>query len=788
MTTPPPPRPALSRRLLTNGEALRLEVEAPSSGGGDKYEPQTPQQARAVLLPQIRSVRATVRQLPRDLRADRLYVEARLLPNYIAASYFPLPLLAQIGAVPVGSRADSGLYRTRNRVTRTGTRRLILTVDDQGLTQLEQLIERGGRTRTESQAFDEIRKLDEISIPGPESIILAHPDQEAQQITWEAVLHPAATAIGLEPEPLDAETLGKWYQLVSAAGGQVYRDYVRRVGGLTFTPVSLDEPGANEVARFNPLRAIRPMPSIRPRPRFGPRATARLLPPNDTTPTRQSPEVAVFDGGVDPINPSVLFPRSSADLTKEPADPDDLQHGTGVTGAVLYGLVGPGQQAPRPPLPVDSFRVLPAPDIPGDLNGYWVLDKIKETVAGGQYKIVNLSLGPVQAVEEAMEPDRWTSELDQLAWENDILFVVAAGNDGDKDQATGLHRVQVPADMANGLSVGAADVPPPDKPWERAWYSSMGPGRQGNRIQPCGVQFGGDSYNRPFPVLCADGKFLDSEGTSFAAPLVTHALADLATRLPRVNTSVLRAFAIHFAERRSKHKSLQEEIGYGRYPLTFADDLNCAPGEVHVLYVDEINRGELLGYQIPIPRGSGAVEVVISLAYSSPVDPTQPTEYTSAALELAFRPHHLRYRFYPPKGEGGRSVELDVTSDEALQLLKQGWRMGQEPVTKVLGKSATSSETLLRDTGKWETLRQSRINLADGESSDPRLEISYVARRAGALDNSPTSVPFALLVTVTDKSGDTDLYDRTVKQFAALRPVPSVQSQIRVRGGGSTWR
>jgi Subtilase family len=787
MTTPSSPRTAPHRRLLTNGEALRIEVEAPPSGGGNKYEPQTPQQAQALLLPQVRSVMTIARQLPGELRASRLYVEARLLPNYIAASYFPIALLSQIGAVPVGSRADSGLYRTSTRETRTGTRRLILTVDDQGLEDLEQLIEYGGKTRTEVQAFAEIRKLDEIGIRDPESIILARPDQAEEPTTWEAVLHPAATAMGLEPEPLDAATLTKWYQLVEAAGGRVYTDYVRRVGGLTFTPVSLDEQGVEQVARFNPLRAIRPMPSIRPRPRFGPRAAARLRAPSDTTPMRQSPEVAVFDGGVDPLNPSVLCPRLTDDLTKEPTDPDDLQHGTGVTGAVLYGLVGPGDQAPRPPLPVDSFRVLPAPDIPGDLNGYWVLDRIKETLASGQYKIVNLSLGPEQAVEETMEPDRWTSELDQLAWDNDILFVVAAGNDGDQDRSTGLHRVQIPADMANGLSVGATDVPPPDKPWARAFYSSMGPGRQGNRIQPCGVQFGGDPWNKPFPVICADGRFLDSAGTSFAAPLVTHALADLATRLPRVNTNVLRAFAVHFAERHRKYRALQDELGYGRYPLSFADDLDCAPGEVHVLYADEINRGELLGYQIPIPRGSGAVEVIITLAYSSPVEPTQPTEYTSAALEMSFRPNHLRYRFSPPPGSSGAGVVLDVTSEEARQLLEQGWQMSQEPVTAGLNKAGASSETLLRDYGKWETLRHSRINLADGDSSDPRLEISYVARRAGALDNAPSSVPFALLVTVTDKSGGTDLYERTVTQFVALRPVPTVQSQIRVRGG-SAWR
>jgi hypothetical protein len=314
----------------------------------------------------------------------------------------------------------------------------------------------------------------------------------------------------------------------------------------------------------------------------------------------------------------------------------------------------------------------------------------------------------------------------------------------------------------------------------------MGPGRHGNHIQPCGVQFGG-VYDNPFPVIHANGSFWDSQGTSFAAPVMTHALADLATRLPRVNTCVLRAFAIHFTERHQRYRRLQNELGHGRFPLTFTDDLDCGPGEVHVLYVDEINRGELVGYQVPIPRESGAVKITITLAYSSPVEPTQPTEYTSAALELAFRPHHLKYRFSPPKGAGDSAVELDVTSVDARQLLEQGWKMSQEPVTKSLGRSGATSETHLRDSGKWETLRHSRVNLADGDSSDPRLEVSYIARRAGTLDRSPTSVPFALLITVTDKSGGADLYDRTLKQFVALRPVPSVQSQIRVRGN-STWR
>lgn len=223
---------------------------------------------------------------------------------------------------------------------------------------------------------------------------------------------------------------------------------------------------------------------------------------------------------------------------------------------VLYGLLRSGDQAAQPPLPVESFRVMPPPYDPGgDLDGYWILDQIKDILTEGRHKLVNLSLGPTLAVEDDNEPNRWTAELDQLAWERDIVFVVAAGNDGNQDRDTGLHRVQVPADMANAISVGACDVPAPDRPWTRAPYSSMGPGRPpGNRTQPLGVQFGGVD-DRMFDVLCADGTFLEATGTSFAAPVVTHALADLTTRLPRVNSSVLRAFPVHFAERIAPSRS-----------------------------------------------------------------------------------------------------------------------------------------------------------------------------------------------------------------------------------------
>lgn len=775
------------RPLLVNGEALKLDVTAPSSGGGEKFEPRTPEQAREHLLPQINLAAAAAQRLPQELRAsDRLYVEAKLLPNYLAASYFPDALLAHIGASPVGSRADTGQYVTKSKSQSAQTRRLIFTLSDSGLEELRRLIANGGRTRTEEQAFTQIRELDEISLPRELDVLRKYPEAAevvAERRVWEAVLHPSTSRLG-EAVELDDPTLQRWFELIAAEGGEVYRDYIRRVGGLTFTPVGLAADHVARLARFNPLRVLRPMPAIRPRPRFGTRSAQRVAASPIPQPVLSTVTVGVFDGGVDiSSGPSALFPILLHDLTSETPDQDDLDHGTGVTGATLYGLIEPGQQAPQPPLPVSSYRVLPAPNIPDDLEGYWVLDRIKEAVEKDGHKLVNLSLGPTLAVEDDMEPNRWTSELDQLAWDKDVLFVVAAGNDGDQDQKTGLHRVQVPADMANGLAVGACDSPAPDRPWFRAPYSSMGPGRHGSRVQPLGVQFGGVD-SRLFNVLRADGSFLEASGTSFAAPVTTHALADLVTRLPRVNSSVLRAFATHFAERPHQHVRLRDEVGYGRQPLSYEHVLDCDSSEAHVLYVDEIARGDLLGYQIPVPSAVTAdLKLHLTLAYTSPIDPTQPTEYTSASLELLMRPHERIHSFRAPKGIDDKSRQLDIRTTEARTLLAQGWTPSQEPITKPLGTTKGSSEAQLRDSGKWETVRHHRVTLKPNELEAPRLELSYIARRAGALDNSPPTVPFALLMTVIDSSKSGALYDDVRAQFGALRPAQRSRAQLRTRGG-----
>ena len=775
------------RRLLIGGERLRMNVVPPPRGPGDLFHPQTPQEARAVLLPMIESVVSTAAALPPILRGERIYIEAQLLPNYLAASRFPNRLLDRIKAMPVGSRASAGIYRTRKRQRKALTRRLILALEDEGLNLFHASIDRPGDTKADQQVFAEIRKFDEISIAAPDEVVLNRPDEDGPMVTWEAVLHPS-TLIRGEPQPLDPATMDKWFAYVSSLGGHSYRDFIRHVGGLTFAPVALASSQVDRLARFNPLRTLRPMPGIRPSPRIGTRSVSRLAPPVDPRPAEQRPRVAVFDGGIRPSPSSPnLFPSPSIDCTPEPTNEEALDHGTGVTGAVLYGLAQPNTTAPQPPSPVDSFRVLPVPSIPGDLATYWLLDQIKKVVVENACDIVNLSLGPELSVDDTTEPNRWTSELDQLAWEHDVLFLVAAGNNGALNSESGRHRIQVPSDMVNGLTVGACNVAPPEYPWERAPYSAMGPGRYGSRIQPVGVQFGGSDTNL-FRILCGDGRFATTVGTSFSTPLVTHALSKLATRLPVATPSVLRAFAVHYAERHRAYRKLIDEIGYGRFLLDFGPVFESDVDEAHILFVDKIERGDYLGYRVPVPDDTaGPLQVSITLVYASPVEPSQPTEYTRASLEMKFRPHHLLHRFTPPTSSTSQQAEvLDDRSQEALQRLKDGWARSREPITKTLTVPPGSSEVTLREAGKWETIRHHRLNLALNETEDPRLELSYLARRSGALDNSPNAVPFALLASIRDTSQGNDLYDRVRSEFPILTPLPRNRAQIRAMRARAT--
>lgn len=106
-----------------------------------------------------------------------------------------------------------------------------------------------------------------------------------------------------------------------------------------------------------------------------------------------------------------------------------------------------------------------------------------------------------------------------------------------------------------------------------------------------------------------------------------------------------------------------------------------------------------------------------------------------------------------------------------------------EPITRTLSARKGSHEAQLRDSSQWETMRHDSVNFKPGEVELPRLEVAYVSRRTGAIDNAPTKVPFALLISIKDMGASGTLCDEIRAEYGALVPVSRPRGRVRARGG-----
>ena len=419
------------------------------------------------------------------------------------------------------------------------------------------------------------------------------------------------------------------------------------------------------------------------------------------------------------------------------------------------GSSRPARKRNAPPRLQSTTGSFPVPPATKTSTSTGSLTQIEAVLTTTHYPIVNLSIGVDVSVEDDGEPNRWTSTLDRIAYEHDVLFVVAAGNNGAEDEQTGLNRVQSPADMANGVSVGACDEPH-SKGWERTWYSAVGPGRNGSRIQPNGVQFGGNlTADRPFYGLHANLQLRETQGTSFSGPITTNALSRLGAILGSEwkSANTLRAFATHFAERHPG-EDVRVETGHGRFALDYASELQCAANEVHLLYQSKLYRHELLSFRLPVPRSivSGSVKLRLTMAFASPVEPTQPLEYTQATIEPVFRPHTNKFRF--SKDKKSKTVNVGTEPEIATKLIADGYVISGHPVSRVL-PGTSGSEIELREGGKWETVRRIDLPMQATSLLDPRLDLSYVSRKSGLLQSSAAPLDFTLLASVIAPKIDT---------------------------------
>jgi hypothetical protein len=763
------------RPLFTGGQALRSDVQKRTQNPGDKYYPVGIEQALPLLVPQADQLVAYFSSLPIELRDDRVYIEAIVRPNFIAPSWFPARVFALADAFQVGTRGATWELETASkREPDQVTKSLILSISESGLNALPALL-RSARDSGDSALANDVRKIAELRLSVPEPVTVPAGDAPDSTLrTFEAVLNPVISAAGA-PAVSTETVMRKFIAFAVELGGEVVSDYARSVGTLTFVPIRLDASRLGELYRFNPLRSIQLMPEISEPMSFDIRGVSVAIAPSSGNAQRNDISVGVFDGGVGSRGAgSTFFPDLDVELTSQVETTRFTDHGTSVVGLVKYGLLDAGDSAAPAPLETQSYRLFPVDGPANDLYCYWALDRIKEVIENGTHEIYNLSLGPALPVDDAAIPNRWTAELDDLARRNRVLLVVAAGNNGAASGA-GKDRIEAPADGINVLGVGATDTPQPDH-WTRAPYSAKGPGRYGGRIQPLVVQYGGTDA-APMPLLRADGRIRHDRGTSFSAPQVTHALAELAGQLDDADPDMLRAFAVHFAERPAKTK--MRELGYGRVPLSLLPSLECGANDVHVLYQDRIQRQQNAAYEIPVPATSSAtLRVRVTLVFLAETDPSDAFEYSKSAITMTLRPDENLFSW---TRQGTTSIDSRRGTAQAVQLANAGYRESRHPksLSTAVFKTKGKDEKSLREEGKWETVTSASFTLRPDSYDHPRLHLAYTARERGSLRSTAAPLPFALLTSVHDEAETGTLYDEVLLRFPQLVQVPLIRAQLK---------
>ncbi|MDD4591991.1 MAG: S8 family peptidase [Parabacteroides sp.] len=419
---------------------------------------------------------------------------------------------------------------------------------------------------------------------------------------------------------------------------------------------------------------------------------------NILPPTTDGPIICVIDSGIQEghryLAPAILANDSICLLkhTDEVSDyVEEGGHGTRVCGAVLYPDQIPIDGDYQLPCWIRNIRILDDTNImPDNLNPPYVIKYIVNRFYAGtedKSKLYNHSIGSSSPCR-LMHMSAWAAEIDNQSYENDILFIQAAGNVSSNTikeyLRTGnehpqyllnpLCRVSNPAQSLQALTVGSislSDYETKDlialgNKNEPSSFTRTGPGIW-DVVKPDVVEYGGTEVkNREDrlitlttpPEVCPElirvspegpAYSKDAIGTSFSTPKVTHIAAQIQKILPESPALLYRALIAQSARWPEWAQNIESEryaevlryIGYGIPNVVRATENN----EYRITLITneqvEIGTREAHIYKIPIPQELSEIgedfEILIevTLSYSAKPRRTRRTvkRYLSTWLE-----------------------------------------------------------------------------------------------------------------------------------------------------------
>lgn len=764
------------RPILYRGEKYSL----PILKGGKRKLPEPAisyEEARGRLINDIQSTSEKLRGIPVEMRMpSETIVCLRMQPEFSAKSYYPSSLFTTLDEIDGMQEIGSRLWRPEleNHETEQGNNKpgklLFVRTTEEALSTFQRKLNIAESLLSKGFMKD-VRKLSGMDLLKTEEQILGF-DEEWSSGRVEAVLHPFA---------LDSELVFSHFVTLLRKNGVNPNNlkYKQYDGGVTFVSIDGDRELLNILKGYNPLRMVHPL-SIRDIPNLIRNTVSLGVPKAPVFSTRASTVLGVLDGGIDATVDHLRNYVEAIDAVPDVALKAGIEHGTQVSSAALFGplnFYNNTDTLPEPKVFVRNFRVLSEKNV-SDRELYETIDAIEGLVPKNpDIKVYNLSIGPRGPILDDVI-SRFTFALDLLSAKHNILFCTAVGNDG---HSVGYDRIQSPSDMVNGLAIGAYTVIGNNK--MRAPYSCIGPGREGNKLKPDVMGFGGCDRNPIQLISTVGGHRSFTSGTSFASPIVASAAARLIDKSnSAIDSTVARALLVHSTVEKTKKKHCFE-MGHGTLPDDISDIAVCPEKSYTLIYQGEIEPGKYGEYQIPWPKDltQGNVNFRWTLAVLTNVDPQSPDDYTSSTVELAFYPNSQVYGFTKP-GKSPKYLNVELKADEVAKLEADGWKRSAYPKT-ASKSSGFMTEHELRADLKWDSIDTREISKRASGINYPVFHL-HAINRAGARTKSDR-VRFALILTVEAPKSSTDIYTRIRSEYSALIPI-KMDLQVEVTASATT--
>ena len=307
-----------------------------------------------------------------------------------------------------------------------------------------------------------------------------------------------------------------------------------------------------------------------------------------------------------------------------PRNSNDYRHGTAVSSIIVDGArLNPWLEDGCGRFKVRHFGVA----VGAEFSSFSIIKQIKNIVLSNlDIKVWNISLGSNQEINDNFISAE-AAALDQIQFENNVIFVVAGTNKPSQD----IVKIGSPADSINSMVVNAVT-----KSGLSTKYA-----RKGLVLsffaKPDVSYYGGseDQYIR----VCEPLGAANVAGTSYAAPWIARKLSYLIDILG-LNREVAKAMIIDSA-RSWNEKPSPEEValyGHGVVPIHINDIIQTKDDEIKFVVSDVSEKWNTYNYHFPVPLKDNKYPYIAraTMCYFPLCDRSQGVDYTNTELNLHF--------------------------------------------------------------------------------------------------------------------------------------------------------